>query len=83
MRTQAGASLPHGLSATFEGEALNAVLNVKAAKSLDPTIAPLEAQLYCESGALYNYDNFTLDIKPKASIIDDLGAQAPVVTTQP
>ncbi len=71
VRTQAGSSLPSGLSATFtpptfEGETLSAVLNVKAEESLDPAIATLEAQVYCESGTLYNYDSFTLDIKPKA-----------------
>lgn len=71
VRTQAGGSLPSGLSATltpptFEGETPNAVLNVKAEESLDPAITTLEAQVYCESGTLYNYDNLTLDIKPKA-----------------
>jgi hypothetical protein len=75
VRTAAGGSLPSGLSATFtpptfEGETPNAVLKVKAEESLDPAITTLEAQVYCESGTLYNYDSFTLDIKPKASMVD-------------
>lgn len=71
VRTEAGGSLPSGLSATltpptFEGQTSNAMLKVKAEESLDPAITTLEAQVYCQSGTLYNYDNFTLEIKPKA-----------------
>lgn len=73
VRTAAGGSLPSGLSATFtpptfEGATPNAALNIKAEEGFDPAITTLEAQVYCESGTLYNYDSLTLDIKPKASI---------------
>ncbi|RIH81967.1 hypothetical protein Mterra_02871 [Calidithermus terrae] len=70
LRPKAGGTLPGGLTAAFtppvlEGTATTATLRVTAAEALDPPVSTLEAQVYCESGSLYNYADLTLVIQPK------------------
>lgn len=70
LRPEAGGTLPSGLTAaftppTFEGPTTAATLQVTAAEALDPPVSTLEAQVYCESGSLYNYADLTLVIEPK------------------
>jgi hypothetical protein len=66
-----GAALPAGIGvvfdpATFEGTATSARMTLTIADTAAATAKPITARVECAAGNLYNFADFTLEIKAKS-----------------